>query len=457
MLCLLPEDDYDKLTSILPDTPQYVSLNRQSGTPNSRRYLDIARRLTSRLTQAGDPSKRVLTPLDTVGGSVYLTEIQFGDSAPFKAVIDTGSSDTWAVQNDFQCVTSQSKRPAPQEACGFGPLYSETSSFQKVPSQRFNITYVDGEFLNGTIGWENVSLAGITFNQTVAVVDYAAWFGDGTSSGLLGLAYPSITSAFPKDASVSTGGDKSITYSPVFTTLYTKYNVPPMFSLALSRTSDNSGNPTGGGLLAFGGIPRVTKYQGPLTVAKIQMLAIHSNAMTASPEYTFYTIKIDGFSYQGSNANPAASGRALNAAPRPLAKASWTTRKTTSNNSNSDTNDASLNVLVDSGTTLIYAPADVVADIAALFDPPAEAEAFSGVYKVPCNATPPRFGVYISGRTFYVNPLDLIVQTAGADRCSIGVQTMSGMSVLGDVFLRNVLAIFDVGAGVMRFGARENM
>jgi hypothetical protein len=37
-----------------------------------------------------------------------------------------------------------------------------------------------------------VTLAGIKVNQTVALVNYAAWNGDGTTSGLVGLAYPNM-------------------------------------------------------------------------------------------------------------------------------------------------------------------------------------------------------------------------------------------------------------------------
>lgn len=50
----------------------------------------------------------------------------------------------------------------------------------------------DGEFLSGIFGYENTTLAGLTVNQTIALVNYAAWFGDTVTSGLLGLAYPAL-------------------------------------------------------------------------------------------------------------------------------------------------------------------------------------------------------------------------------------------------------------------------
>ena len=42
------------------------------------------------------------------------------------------------------------------------------------------------------LGWESVTVAGLSVNQTVPVVNYAAWEGDGTTSGLIGLAYEAM-------------------------------------------------------------------------------------------------------------------------------------------------------------------------------------------------------------------------------------------------------------------------
>jgi hypothetical protein len=48
------------------------------------------------------------------------------------------------------------------------------------------------------VGYEEVTLADILVKgQEVGVVNLAAWDGDGVSSGLVGLAFPSLTSACP--------------------------------------------------------------------------------------------------------------------------------------------------------------------------------------------------------------------------------------------------------------------
>ena len=109
----------------------------------------------------------------------------------FMALVDTGSSDTWIVEKGFQCLTLGDVLE-PEAECNFGPTYTISKTFVQTPDENFNITYGDAEFLNGIIGTEEVTLAGLKLEQTVAIVDYAAWVGDGVSSGLIGLAYPDL-------------------------------------------------------------------------------------------------------------------------------------------------------------------------------------------------------------------------------------------------------------------------
>lgn len=124
-------------------------------------------------------------------GEEFATNITFGTQT-FESIVDTGSSDTWVAGSGFQCVDLETGDPETEAYCNFGPTYNVTDSFVQIPNENFNITYGDGEFLTGVIGYENVTLAGISVNQTVAIVNYAAWNGDNTTSGLTGLAYPSL-------------------------------------------------------------------------------------------------------------------------------------------------------------------------------------------------------------------------------------------------------------------------
>lgn len=100
-------------------------------------------------------------------GEEFATEITFG-TEQFSVIVDTGSSDTWMVETGFQCVDISTSAPLPESACGFGPTYNISKTFVKIPNENFNITYGDGEFLTGILGYEEVTLAGITVNQTVS-------------------------------------------------------------------------------------------------------------------------------------------------------------------------------------------------------------------------------------------------------------------------------------------------
>lgn len=71
-----------------------------------------------------------------------------------------------------------------------------------------------------------------------------------------------------------------------------------------------------------------------------------------------------------------------------------------------------------------------------------------------CSATTPDFGIRIDSQTFYINAEDLIMQNPDGT-CVSGVNDAGeSLAILGDVFLKNVLAVFDIGASEMRFAAR---
>lgn len=106
-----------------------------------------------------------------------------------------GSADTFAVSSSFKCVNITTKAPQAQSTCGFGTLYDKSKgSFKKIDGLQFSIEYFpEGEQLEGDMGYHPIEIGGITVpKQEVAVVDYAAWEGDGVSSGLIGLVSLSI-------------------------------------------------------------------------------------------------------------------------------------------------------------------------------------------------------------------------------------------------------------------------
>jgi hypothetical protein len=74
---------------------------------------------------------------------------------------------------------------------------------------------------------------------------------------------------------------------------------------------------------------------------------------------------------------------------------------------------------------------------------------------VDCDAIPPVWGATIGRKKFYIHPDDMILQN-GPNSCISGVQAnLGGLTILGDVWMNNVLCVFDIGAEMMWFAARE--
>jgi hypothetical protein len=213
----------------------------------------------------------------------------------------------------------------------------------------------------------------------------AYWRGDATSTGLLGLAYSSLTSQFQGNTYVS--GAKRIPYDPIFTTMYKSGLTSAMFSMAIERET--------GGYIAFGGLPPVQTL-GDYATVPIETMTTRAGGK----DYMFYTVTPDAFEYTGSPTT------------------------------NTD------QYIVDSGTTLFLASDAVAKGVNAQFVPPATLQ--DGFYYVDCNATVPDFSVKIGGQSFKISPKDMVLQDSGT-QCASGVQAggSSGPYILGDVFMRN--------------------
>jgi hypothetical protein len=437
------------LTCIVLVTSKVLHITSRPGVSTSRKYLHA---LTAH--EARGPPGGTATVTTGHKDNVYLVPIQFGKQK-FLSVLDTGSSDTWMVGKNFRCVDLLDRTNHQDSSiCRFGPVYNTSSTFRQIPDQVFDIEYSDGEQLSGIMGREDVRFAGMTVPaQTIGVVDYAAWMGDMQSSGLVGLAYPNITRAYmnstkPLNSTTAVNGTRttnstratgntkaeregaSVSYSPIFTSMIEHNLTTPMFSLAL-------GEP---GVIAFGGLPGAPiRYNKTFTRAPIEFLSL-----TAAKHYQFYSISVNGFSFSATKTSKTQpTGKFPKFKPKPTQNVITTSKARTQ-------------VIIDSGTALLILPANVTRSINALWSPPASYNKISQTYLIPCNASPPKVGVNIANETFWVNPEDMI-QDAGLGRktCMSGVQPgHEGASILGDVFLKSVVAVFDVGVGEMRFAAR---
>ncbi len=302
-----------------------------------------------------------------------------GDTT-YELQVDTGSSDTWAAAN---------AAPA-----GFTPI----------PNEYLYIAYQDGTYALGPLGNDAVTLAGLTVpEQTVSIVDQTTvtTATDTDYVGIIGLSFNNLTSEFlgPEPAAADRilpypGGQAH--YSSIMNTIFNIDNLTPdVFSLALSRDPDEVATADQyGGVFVIGGQPDLNDPTINVTTPIVSTPMIDFNVS--------YLINVDSVTY------------------------------------GSQVLDQGAQYLVDSGTTLNYAPDASVTAYWNQFNPRPDANG-----NVACNTPIPPYAITIAGQTFTVNPADILLPN-GDGTCVIGIQPSGGgTNVLGDVFMLNVLAVFD--------------
>lgn len=448
------------------------------------------------------------TPLLNTG-TTFLAPITLG-SQSFLSVLDTGSSDTWIASSEFTCLDPITRRSIPRARCAFGPTYSRSNSssepFKQISNENFNITYGDGEFLTGPLGTIDVGLAGLKIpNQTVSLVDHAAWQGDGISSGLIGLAYPDLTAAYPgtdptRDKYCAPGLDRSkgqcnqLPYASLVDNLFFSQKVVSrkVFALALSRDESNSGK---GGYLTFGGLPDLDMV-GVKNASRKRLARTKIRMLEGDDRFRYYIVRVDGFAVlppgtatpgdgsRGGQMNgnghmlfdsngetasnngarnsflPSLKDRALRPPPPSMPTGGSASRPPPPKPSSTTTINKNESYILDTGTTLSFLPSPLTTRFNSLMN--AHIDPSSGFYLVPCTATPPSLGITIAGTTFWHNAKDLIKPyDYRGQMCVSGIQDSSRLgkprvSILGDVFLNNVLAVFDLGREEVGFAARRD-
>jgi hypothetical protein len=184
---------------------------------------------------------------ETVYGTIYGVRVLWGNTS-LSLVLDTGSSDTWVVQGNFTCLSSLGDE-VDQSSCWFGPTYNGTFSGGKIFDQHMYVQYGDLDIASGPMGYQDITIANITVaGQEVALVNATYWQGDNITSGILGLAYPSITNDYFGSGSSAHGWLDEIQYPPIFTSMVQQGLSQPYFAIALERNSS-------GGVISFGGPP----------------------------------------------------------------------------------------------------------------------------------------------------------------------------------------------------------
>ncbi|KAF7722967.1 hypothetical protein EC973_002478 [Apophysomyces ossiformis] len=200
---------------------------------------------------------------------MYYGEVEIGTPPQkFYLDFDTGSSDLWVASTLCQnCGSGQTL---------FDP--SSSSSFQE-SSQTWQISYGDGSTANGVLGTDTVVLGGLAIQgQTIDVAEQeSSQFQSGPISGLLGLAFDTITSV----QGIKTPVDNLISQGLIS---------EPIFGVFLGKDSEG-----GGGEYVFGGYDS-NHIGGQLTTVPVDN------------SQGWYSINIDGTSASGQQVTGSFSG-----------------------------------------------------------------------------------------------------------------------------------------------------
>ncbi|KAI9167980.1 putative aspartic-type endopeptidase [Paramyrothecium foliicola] len=365
----------------------------------------------------------------TLNSFWFDVEVRIG-SQTFWLLVDTGSSDTWVAETGYTCVDAENNLEVPQEECRWSPTYDTPPSTRHIANQTFGVKYGTGIAL-GRVAFEDVTLGGITVpRQTIGLVDRTTDHGDGINSGILGLGFPTLTSAHPgsenSNDTISLLTNRAI-YDPLFVSMYKRGLVEPWYSIVINRLPRNvSTGP--GGWLGLGELPPVS-HDDTWAVAPIEITEGIPSIFyqRGRPEISLMTLTVDAVSW-GSSSSPT-------------------------------TNTTRFQAVVDSGNPMNLFPHEIANSINSQFDPPAIFTQDEEIYTVDCNAKAPALGVTIDGHTFWHQPGDLIAQDHATGLCYSTIGTSAegfgvALNFLGDAFMKNVVSVFDFGKEEMRFAAR---
>ncbi|KAL3435401.1 aspartic peptidase domain-containing protein [Aspergillus tetrazonus] len=389
----------------------------------------------------------------TLYGSRYNAPVTIGNTE-FDLLVDTGSSDTFVIETGYECfgqsVYTGDIVTVEQSQCAYASeTYnpSESNTFEPINNETFIAAYGAG-VATGSMAYEDITLGGVTVtDQRFGLVNSSSPMGLG-ASGILGLAYPVITSAYEVNGTLEDyvddlaedldddDVDTSIEqepYSPLFVNMARRGLVEPYFSLALERLDGDS--ETGdGGVLVLGGLPDVKLANNFTTVAAEYYEAAEFRSDNGTRLRSYWATTVQRISY-GDNGEYTSSYQTI----------------------------------VDSGAPMNYVPTEVADGFNQAFSSSAQWDDTQGAYLVDCDADAPDFAVQLGGTTFKLNPTDLVlrsgVEFGGEEICvsavtrgleqQINETDTTELYILGAGFLKGVVAVFDFGNSEMRFAERD--
>lgn len=287
---------------------------------------------------------------------------------------------------------------------GIATFDSSTSSTFINSSTPFSIQYGSGEAA-GSLGTDVVQMAGFSVtNQIFGVCDQvSSGLLDAPVSGLLGLAWQPLASseATPLWQTLVAGG---------------AWNEPVM-TFQLTRFVNQSS----AAVLEPGGTFTMGTLNSSLYTGDIDYIDIPSNAVT------FWTLPLTTLSVQG-NSVAVGSGSSAYAA-------------------------------IDTGTTLVGGPSDVISNMYAQIPGSAAASGnYEGYYTYPCD-TAINVSLSFGGQSWPVSAADFELTRTSSNQCLGAFFELTSSSpawIIGDTFLKNVYSVFRYSPPSVGFATLSN-
>jgi hypothetical protein len=213
----------------------------------------------------------------------------------------------------------------------------------------------------------------------------------------------------------------------------------PIFSLNLGNRTEKAKNLTTAGFVALGGVPlEGLPYTGVWAESKVIPETVLSWGM--KDKYSHWNVRPDGF-LVGQTFVPWSPGNFAQGGNEVF-------------------------TVIDSGTPWSYITNETVQVIAKAIEPPATWSAPDSAYVAMCNATVPHVSIRINGTDLPLSRREIILDgwlgqaNDSPTLCWLGFQPLfkpkdgpSAPYILGATFLRNVLAVHDLGNFRMAFAS----
>jgi hypothetical protein len=317
--------------------------------------------------------------------TLYFANASLGTPAQnFRLHIDTGSSDLWV-----NSVTSNLCSQGGNQCGDSGTYNANDSSTYTFVNSAFNISYVDGSGASGDYATDNFRMGG----QTVKDLQFGIGYVSSSPEGILGIGYAI------NEVAVGRAGLDPYPNLPEKLKDDGTINTNA-YSLWLNDLDASTGS------ILFGGVD-TDKYHGELQTLPI---------IPEHGQYAEFIIALTGMGQNGKNGSIFENDN--------------------------------VPVLLDSGSSLMYLPDNVVKNLYQTFD--AQYDSSQGAAFVDCRLADQQGSLDFNFSGVIISvPVNELVITAAVSRgqpvCILGIGPAgNSVSVLGDTFLRSAYVVYDL-------------